>query len=418
MGEGKKLSKSLAGDLIYSVGGLVCMNGVLQFIMYPVLEKRMGEAAFGDVLTLLAVVSILATTFGSGANYSRMVAKIKNYDNCNGDYNIYLAVTSALSAIISVASVLFIVGKQSVLYIAGFALLTVFSILRYYGDVEYRLNVNYKGFFLFYLFISIGYAAGILLYFVIKSWIFAVLAGEALCFIYVVLKGSIFKGSGVLSKSEHFGENIRSMTVMSMTALINALVLQSDKILLNAMVGSEEVTVFYVATLVGKIIALLTTPLNGVIIGYLAKYKGKFNARFFGVVIAVALGVGAVFVLGGWFVSHIFVGIMYPDVYATAKPFFLLANAGQVLYFISGSLMVVVLRFIAEKYQLIINIIYACIFALVVVPFVYFFGLWGITYGLIIVNTIRFMLIAFFGFNDIRRKSLAEKKEGEACENS
>lgn len=64
MGIGKKLSKALAGDLVYSIAGLVCMNGVIQLFMYPYLEKLQGSAAFGDVLTLLAVVSILATTFG------------------------------------------------------------------------------------------------------------------------------------------------------------------------------------------------------------------------------------------------------------------------------------------------------------------------------------------------------------------
>ncbi len=402
MGLGKKMSKILAGDLVYSVGGLVCMNGVLQLLMYPFLEKNMGQAAFGNVQTLLAVISILATTFGSGASYSRMVSKMKEHD-CNGDYNIYLAVASLISVVIAAITVHFTVGAQGVLYHIGFALLTVFSILRYYGDVEYRLNVNFKGFFIYYLLISLGYVAGTLIYPLSNSWIFAVLAGELACFVYVTAKGSIFSGKDVFRPSENFGDNIRSMVILSLTNLINALVLHSDKLLLRAMVSAEAVTVFYVATLIGKIIAMLTTPLNGIIIGYLTKFKGKFSAKLFGAVIAVALGIGAVFIFGGFIVSHLFVGIMYPDVYETAKPLFLTANAGQVFYFISGSLMVVVLRFIEEKYQLIINTVYAIIFALVVIPFVYFLGLWGIAYGLLIVNVLRFVIVAAFGFRELRR---------------
>ncbi len=381
------------------------MNGVLQLFMYPYLTKKMGEGPFGDVLTLLAVVSILATTFGSGANYSRMVSKTKGHD-CNGDYNIYLAITSAISIIVAIVSVFLIVGAKSIPFLLGFAILTVLSVLRYYGDVEYRLNVNFKGFFLFYLFISLGYVAGTLLFPLTKSWILAVIAGEAACFIYVTLKGGIFSGKGLFKPSEYFAENIRSMVILSATNLISALVLHSDKILLNAMVDETSVTVFYVATLIGKIIALLTTPLNGVIIGYLSKYKGKFTARFFSIMAAAFLGVGVVFLLGGFVASHIFVKIMYPDIYAAAKPLFLVANAGQILYFISGSLMVVVMRFIDEKYQLVINITYAIIFALVVIPCVYFWKLWGIAYGLLIVNALRFIIVAVFGFRGTEHESI------------
>jgi O-antigen/teichoic acid export membrane protein len=400
----KKKTLAVAGDLIYSIAGLVCMNGVLQLFMYPYLTKKMGEGPFGNVLTLLAVVSILATTFGSGANYSRMVSKTKGHDN-NGDYNIYLAITSVISVIISVLSVYFIVGPQNLVYMTGFAILTVVSILRYYGDVEYRLNVNFKGFFIFYLLISIGYTLGTAIYPFTKSWILAVVAGELACFVYVIIKGSIFSGKGLFKPSEFFKENIRSMVLLSLTNMINALVLQSDKILLNIKLGGESVTVFYAATLVGKIIALLTTPLNGVIIGYLSKYKGKFTKKFFTIVIAAALGVGAVFVVGCFVASHIFVGIMYPgEVYNAAKEYFFLANAGQILYFISGSLMVVVLRFTDEKYQLIINMTYAVLFALIVIPSVWLYGLWGITFGLLAVNAIRFILVAAVGFLSIRKR--------------
>jgi hypothetical protein len=96
---------------------------------------------------------------------------------------------------------------------------------------------------------------------------------------------------------------------------------------------------------------------------------------------------------------------MYPaEVYNAAKEYFFLANAGQILYFISGSLMVVVLRFTDEKYQLIINMTYAVLFALIVIPSVWLYGLWGITFGLLAVNAIRFILVAAVGFLSIRKR--------------
>lgn len=125
--------------------------------------------------------------------------------------------------------------------------------------------------------------------------------------------------------------------------------------------------------------------------------------------LAASLIIGAVFIFGGLLVSHVFVRIMYPAVYASAKELFLIANAGQVFYFISGSLMVVVLRFTDEKYQLMINIAYAVLFALIVVPSVYFGGLWGIAYGLLAVNVLRYLLVTAVGFNDIRVKRTGDQ---------
>ena len=71
---------------------------------------------------------------------------------------------------------------------------------------------------------------------------------------------------------------------------------------------------------------------------------------------------------------------MYANVFEAAKPYFLLANAGQIFYFISGSLMVVVLNFTKEKYQLYINIVYLIVFAVVVIPAILMFGLNGIAW--------------------------------------
>ena len=73
----KKLSLKVLKDLFFSVGGLVAMNGVIQLFLYPSINRRFGDAVFGDILSMLAVVSVLATAIGTGANYARMVAKTK-----------------------------------------------------------------------------------------------------------------------------------------------------------------------------------------------------------------------------------------------------------------------------------------------------------------------------------------------------
>ena len=60
-------------------------------------------------------------------------------------------------------------------------------------------------------------------------------------------------------------------------------------------------------------------------------------------VMAALLGVGVLATFACYIASMIFVKLFYADVYAAARPYFLLANMGQVFFFISSCLMTVLL---------------------------------------------------------------------------
>ena len=80
-----------------------------------------------------------------------------------------------------------------------------------------------------------------------------------------------------------------------------------------------------------------------------------------------------------------------------AKPLFLLANAGQIFYFISESLMVIVLRFTGEKLQIILNAGYAVIFFAAAIPAVLFGGLYGLAAAIFAVNIVRYLAVTLAG---------------------
>ncbi len=393
----KKKLFSIATDLLYSIAGLMLMNGILQLLVNPMLNKWLGEDAFGNYQSIFAIVSIMGTTFGVAANYSRMVRSREKKDT-NGDYNIFLAVISVLCIAVA-AGALIIYRSFSVVHFLLLTALTALTVLRYYGDVNYRINLNYKGFFIYYAVITAGYCVGLPIFkYVSEQWMLPFILGELAAVVFVALHGSIFKGKGKLSPSPEFGGTIKSVSILSATNLLSSVAQQADKIILGLIMSGEAVTTFYVATLLGKVISLLTTPLNGVLIGYLTKYEGKFTKKIFVIFAAALLGIGVVAILGCFIASKIFVKIFYPSVYEQANPYFLLANAGQVFYFIANSLMTVILRVSSEKYQMYINIIYIIIYAATVIPLTVSFGLWGMTIALLITNVAKFIMTAAIGF--------------------
>ncbi len=394
----KKIALSASRDLIFSVLALVIYNGVLQLFIYPGLNDGMGAEAFGTVLYLISVVSIMGAGFGTAASYSRMVAK-KQRNEKNGDYNLFLLIIAGVSVVVTFFALFALKELSLPLYFQLFPLIVV-TVVRYYADVEYRMNIRFVDYFLFFLTVSMGYTIGLFLYPITHNWVLTIFLGEISGIIYTIIRGHIFSRPFV-AFSDCYKENLRSCFVISASNLLSALILNSDRLLLRLVVGAREVTVFYTASLIGKIVAMLTTPLNGVIISYFTGYDIKLKKRLFSLICAMAAVISVVGAVICSFISEVFVKLMYPDVFDEARDFFFLANLGQILYFISGSLMVIVLSFTKEKLQLYINIFYVGVFVTIVIPMTCILGLRGLAIGLVIVNLLRLLATAVCGLKHL-----------------
>ena len=389
----KSFIRRLGKDLIFSVAAMVALNGCIQFLLYPYLTRQMGAESFGVVIYLLAVISVMGS-FGSGANYSRMVVSAGG-EYSNGDYNRFFVIVSLISAAVS-ATALVALKSFSPAYYAGYTLLMILTVLRYYGDVEFRQTCNFKGYFVYYVLVAAGYCAGVLLYPLTRSWLVSMALGEAAALIFVTIRGRIFTPP-LFKKSAAYKENTKSVWQLTAANLVHAAVLNADRILIIFFIGTFEVTVFYAANLIGKTAALLTVPLEGIVISYLNKYEGKLTYKLFAEVSAALAALAVVLTALSALASHILIPILYPEVFDRAKAYFVAANAGQILFFISTVLITFILKISGEKSQLKINIIYLIAFFAVTVPCTAFGGLTGLAAGIAAVNAARFILIAVCG---------------------
>ena len=392
---------NVSRDLLFSILALILYNGVLQLIIYPELGARMGADAFGTVLYLISIVSIMGAGFGASANYSRLMAK-KDRTQENGDYNIFLLMITGLSVIVSFVSLLVLKELSVSAYLSLFILMVI-SIFRYYADVEFRMTIRFKEYFIFFVILSAGYILGLFLYPATQNWALVLLIGEIAAIIYTAVRGTIFRPS-FFKTSDNFKENLKSAWAISASNLIATLILNSDRVLLRLLVGAREVTIFYTASLIGKIIAMLTGPLNGVIISYFTNYKIKLTKKVFSLISLATLLLSFIASVPCTWVSGIFVKLMYPEVYEEAVQYLFPANLGQILYFLSGSLMVLVLSLTKEKIHLVINVLYVIIFILIVIPGTYLYGLSGMAIGLVIINLSRLLTTICLGFRYITAK--------------
>ncbi len=401
----QKMQKKFATDFIWSIAALVTMNGVLQIFVYPLLNRQLGEAAFGNVLYVLGIVAVFAPSVGLAANNIRLVES-RERQVSNGDSLLAMLPLLAVSGIIFFAVCNgYFVGVSD--YIMA-ALLIVLTTLRYYGDVEYRMTLNYKGYFVYYLVLSLGYIIGVLLYPLTKSWLLCFLLGEAAVWLLLVVKGHIYKP---LKRSENTFAVSKKVLVLAASYLLVNMVLNLDRVLLQHLIDSSTVTVYYVASLLGKTAALLVGPLNGVVIGHLTKGKTKpITKKSFTLVSLVVLLVGAVLFAGISIVMPVFVKLLYPDIYTSVLSVSTLANLSQIICFASSLLLTIMLTFCSERWQLVIQLIYAIVFLGLSVLFTNSNGLQGFVTASLAANTLRLVFTVGAGLAILIKKEKTEAK--------
>ena len=403
MKEAKKgqLVRKLLSDSAWSIAGLVLMNVTAQFAVYPVWNRELGNDPYGRILYLIAGMNIIAVSMGVACNYARMKASAEGKTE-NRPYSRILLITTCGLIPWCVLVSLFAGEEGLDLPETGLLiLLGAATMWRYYADVEYRLSLNYRAFFVYYLAISIGYGIGVGLFLWLKLWPLALLPGELAGIILVYRRGTVLRK--IETESAGQDRAVTGMvTTLFATEVISNLILNGDRVLLNLLVNATAVTVYYQASLMGKTMALVTMPLNSVLIGYLSRFKGGLTKKIMNRVTLACLAAVPAATLAATVGSHILIRILYPQNYELVSPYFIMANVAQVAFFVSGVAATVLLRFCRTGYQLYINLVYAGLFILLCVPGVLLRQVEGLCIGMMIAGLLKLGYVLLLGYKSIK----------------
>ncbi len=386
-------NKKKITDLVYNILATLIMNCILQFLCYPLFEKKLGEEINGIVLTLISIVSITAGTLGAAGNYSRIVSE-REIQPSNGDYNIILLIGSIICVTVGIVF-LWINNLLTPLYAILYSLVIVFTAFRYYGDVEFRLQTNFLQYFIYYLFISVGYVIGIIIFNFVGYWSIAILLGEVLGVGYAFFKTDLFRKRQKITKN--FKLVLNSFLLIILSSLLDNLTLNADRLVLLTFTNGTNVTYYYVASLFGKVIALLTVPVNSLIISYLVRYNGQLTKKLWLTFIMSGIVLGILAIIGCYVGSIIIIPLLY-DFFSIVRPILVPAIISQVFFFVSSVLLVILLRFFGEQKQFLLNLIYGIIFFIATIISTKIYGLNGFVWSSLAVNALRFILFVIFGF--------------------
>ncbi len=384
--------KKIFSNTIYTILGALVLNGVLQLVVYPGLNREMGSAGYGTVLYIMAFVNILGPSIGQAMNNSRLVLR-RDYEVSNGDYNTMLLLLSGVGIIGTL-----LISRNSIDGISGAILtgvLLLLTVFRYYGDVEYRLSLNYQRYFIYYTLCGIGYAVGYLLYRITGNWYVIFLTGEAAALTFVAVTGSIFKQ--FTKHSSFFSKVYSKGAVLVLSYFITNLTLNVDRLYLQNTLGSEAVSQYYVVSLIGKTLVLFIAPINTIMISYLTKGNTRIGRRDFLKFSGAGVLVSAVFFVFCQIGTPIFIRLFYPDLYESTGSLITVVNLTQILAMLSAYLFILVLTFTNEKWQLGLQSFHLLMVLILIFVMTPKAGIVGFSYGVLIANTIRIALVLILG---------------------
>ncbi|MDO5701976.1 MAG: hypothetical protein Q4G47_01295 [Lachnospiraceae bacterium] len=392
MGTAEK-SRKMVMNTAYTIAGALVLNGVLQLLVYPGIMRKLGADGNGAVLFIMAFVNILGPSIGQALNNSRLVLR-RDMEVSNGDYNTLIIAFSA----VGIAGSL-IMSARSQSGPAGFILMALLILLtnfRYYGDVEYRLRLDYRRYFCYYALCAAGYAAGYLVFRAGGSWYLIFIAGEAAALIYVWMRGSIFRP--FTGRSKYFHIVVKRGSLLVLSYFITNLTLNIDRLYLKGTLGGEAVTKYYVASLIGKTLVLFVAPVNTVLISYMTRDSERLTKKSFLRYAAAGVAAGALFFVFCQLASPVFIKLFYPSLLDSVKGILPVVNLTQILAMLSAYLFIIVLTFTGPQWQLGLQTGHLVLVVVLITAMTGAGGLAGFSNGVLAANAVRVAAVLVLGF--------------------
>ncbi len=361
---------------------------VLQFVVQPLIAAKLGGDLNGQYLTLMSLNFFLIGISATVLNTVRMLQNEKyEKNNVVGDFNIIFLFYALLLILIMPLGYLLYVKDTNIIDILLYVLIGILYLYHDYIFAQYRLRMQFNKILINNGILIVGYAIGTLLFmFVLPKWQFVFICAYVLTGIYDFVNTTFIREP--LKKTEFFSETVKKVGSLMVANSLNSSIAYFDKLLLFPLLGGVAVSVYNTASLVGKMLYLVSFPLNSLLLSYLVKIKrfrlASVKKYIFRTVVVLILGY-IVCVLVGYPLTD----LLYPLWASESHIFIPITVASNLFLLISELINTVLLRYYKISFQMIIQSVNLVMYLGVSLVAMYFWGLLGFSIGVSIVALIK-----------------------------
>lgn len=377
----------------------------LQLIALPIIAGSMPSDEYGVVVTMLSVFSLGPGVLGMVLNNMRLLFDSKYEElGISGDFNILLIVFAVIASFLMIASQCILTEARPLSLFLAIATSITWLTTSYFV-VVFRIALNYKAIFLNGVVQSVGYLLGAALFFCTGEWLLVYLCGQLLSLVFV-LRGSRLLNEPVL-KTALFPQVCKESAGLTISSLLSNAMNYVDRIILLPLIGGAGVGAYYVSTLVGKIVSMAVSPMNGVVLSYLSKVNNKPDKVFYiamgSCLFVCVLAYGIIILLGGPVLSF-----LYPSFAEEALLYLPITSITALVCVLASVAQPFTLKYYAMKWQIVINGVTCILYISLSILLLLQSGLMGFCVGVLAVNIARLtIMVSIYVFKRPDSKSLS-----------
>ena len=380
-------------DMALNIVATAIPTFVLQLLILPNLAKFMSDDNYGLLVTVLAFLNVMPSTMGNVLNNIRLLYN-ENYVETNneGDFNILLAILEGVN-FLSVTVFLFYYDSNLTLFTVLMTGITALLWLaREYFLVAFRLIINYRAILLCNVIMVGGYGIGYLLFLGTKVWQVIYISGLLCSLIYCFIRSRLWKEPFKITPL--FKRTSTQGLLLLIAKILNRLLVYADKIIVFPVLGGALVSVYYAATVFGKVVSLMITPVNSVVLTYLAKAKKKTDSMLKSALL-VGIAVCPVGYIVCVLISRPVLSILYPQYVDSAMNYIYLTTGTTVLYALISIVDPFIMKFFDMKWQIAINGGTVVVYLALGISFMIPWGLMGFCVGALLTNVLKLLFMIF-----------------------
>lgn len=373
------MKKKFIYDILLNIIATAIPMGVLHLLIYPVIAKKAGSEAYGFMLTIYSLWMVISASLGNILNNTRLLLN----DECTakkaeGDFKRVYIILHAINAVAVFAMTYVYYKEFNALHIILSMLAAFFILAKGYLEVGFRINLNYKAIAVNNLLLAVGYAVGFGLFYASGVWELIFLIGYGASCLYCRFKTSLMKESAV--KTELMPKVANHVFSLGFSVIIANIVTYADKMVLYPLMGGYVVSVYFAATIPGKMTGMLMSPVNSVMLSYISKWdKSKMKSGTKVILLGTLLSAAGYFII--LLLGKPVMGLLYPQWINDIVKILPITTLTIMISLLIGIINPFVLRFCNIRWQIGISGIQAVAYFGAALILWHFYGLMGFCFG-------------------------------------
>ena len=379
-------------NFIYNFLSSAFPTVVLQFIVQPILAKHLGSERFGQYLTLMSLNFFIVGITAAVLNTVRMLQN-EEYEKkgIKGDFNIIILVYAVIITIALPTGWFFYTRTNNLVDIVLYLIIGYLYLYHDYIFSQYRLRMQFSKILVNNTLLVAGYIVGIVLFTrLVPKWQIVIITSYTIGAIYDYINTDFIKEP--IRKTVLFTPTLKMVLTLTAANALHYAVNYFDKLLLQPLLGGTSVSIYSTASLVGKMLLLVSSPLSTLVLSYLVKID-QFKIKITKKMILALIGSMAVFYGICVVVGYPITQLLYPDWASESQKYIPITAAGGVFNFASGLLNVILIRYYKTNLQIVIQGLNLVLYLSLCMLLLSIWSLMGFSIGVTLTAFIRFVVL-------------------------